>query len=142
MDGGHHPCIAAAAAGIASLTIPPDSTTTAFDVVRPGIGKVRSRTGRWSDFSSVDITLLPAAAAAGISGDTTAAAAVAAGTLKVHYGVQWSQRRVTCRAVMDAGNANGGALSDGAAEVDTSVVGRSNKPVCAMPSPWLGQLVV
>lgn len=118
-------------AGIASMTIAPNSTDFSWRVLRTGVGKVKSTSGRWTDFSSLDMTpLLPNATAApaavqSATGDgTNAEGQAAALAVRLYYGVQWSQRVVECDS---ADNSNDAA---------------EYEPVCAMPAPWIGQLTV
>lgn len=140
--------------GVATLTIPRRSTTATLKVLRAGVGKVKSRTGRWTDYSSVDITMLPPGVASTSSNE---AAGVSAGSAhkRVHFGVQWSQRVVQCLdpslnsttsgTQLDASNS--ADLVSQQSTLDASSGSRtrnshSGRPTCAMPSPWLGQLLM
>jgi hypothetical protein len=149
----------AALAGIASLTIAPNSSSATWKVLRTGTGKVRSLSGRWSDFSSMDVVAAAvtphttAAAAANSAADAaelvlpagshtaadmkSEAAAVAAGGVRLYYGVQWSQREVECSESKAA------AANDSSSSSSSATGGELEfEPVCAMPAPWIGQLVV
>jgi hypothetical protein len=138
-------CVRAALAGIASLTVAPNSSSATWRVLRTGTGKVKSLSGRWSDFSSVDVTT-----AAAIPSTATAAADAAGGVqpvgsqsaasikdeaiaaaVRLYYGVQWSQREVDC-GESEAADSSSSSSSGGELEFE---------PVCAMPAPWIGQLV-
>lgn len=105
-------------AGIAVMTVAPNSTEASWKVLRTGIGKVRSTSGRWTDYSSIDIGTVGTAKTAA-KGDTTMHD-VAAGW-RLYYGVQWSQRAVECDAADDSADA-------------------AYEPVCAMPAPWIGYM--
>lgn len=138
-------------AGIASLTISPNSSNAAWKVLRTGTGSVKSMSGRWSDFSSIDITSFAAADAAGAAtqpaGQIPAAAEdTAAGTgssssklaaaapARLYFGVQWSQREVVCGESAGSGSGSGSSSGGGGSgELEY-------EPVCAMPAPWIGQL--
>jgi hypothetical protein len=135
-------------AGIASWTIAPDSNNATWRVLRIGAGKVKSLSGRWSDFSSVDVIPLVTgnAAASDAAGQSAAAADLsdaaaaavpsktAVAPLRVYYGVQWSQREVDCGSSVTAATEGGSSSSSsGVGELEY-------EPVCAMPAPWIGQL--
>lgn len=88
-----------------------------------GVGKVKSPSGRWSDYSTSSVTLLPAAAAStllpGEQQQPADAPAPPAAAVRVYYGVQWAQREVECAADELEGDFE-------------------FEPVCAMPAPWIG----
>lgn len=113
---------AAVAAGVGSFTIPPGAQglNATWRVLRTGVGKVKSPTGRWSDYSTSSVTLLPAAAASSLPGEQQPADAPAPpAAVRVYYGVQWAQREVECAADELEGDFE-------------------FEPVCAMPAPWIG----
>jgi hypothetical protein len=64
------------------------------------------------------------------------AAAVAAGGVRLYYGVQWSQREVEC------GESEAAAADDSSSSSATGGGELDFEPVCAMPAPWIGQLLV
>lgn len=105
-------------AGIAVMTVAPNSTKASWKVLRTGVGKVKSTSGRWTDFSSIDIGAVGTANTATKGND--AVHDVATGW-QLYYGVQWSQRAVECDAADD--------------RVDATY-----EPACAMPAPWIGHI--
>ncbi|KAF6266321.1 hypothetical protein COO60DRAFT_447023 [Scenedesmus sp. NREL 46B-D3] len=125
--------------GIASLTIAPNSSKATWKVLRTGTGKVKSLSGRWTDFSSIDVT--PGTPDAAQPGGGHLATAVpgtvdraAAAPARLYYGVQWSQREVACGRLEAAAAAGSSSSGGSGAEPEY-------EPVCAMPAPWIGQLV-
>jgi hypothetical protein len=102
-------------AGVGSFTIPPGAQglNATWKVLRTGVGKVKSPTGRWSDFSTASVTITSSPSP--VPGQPDVAG------VRVYYGVQWAQREVEC--------------------AEDEVQGDFEfEPVCAMPAPWIGVL--
>ncbi|KAF8057896.1 coq6 [Scenedesmus sp. PABB004] len=115
--------------GVGAWSVPPPgagaggaaNASATWRVLRTGVGPVTSRSGRWSEFSSLDFAP-PAQEEGGGAGTAAAvadtAAAAAPAQAQLYYGVQWAQRVVDCAPAADG-------------------VQRA----CAMPAPWIGRLL-
>jgi hypothetical protein len=143
-------CSLPALIGIASWIIPLDGGNTTWKVLRAGTGKVKSPTGRWTDFSSIGI--------APISTNITPSSSKINSTL--YFAVQWSQRQVQCGepdiAAASAAAAAWKAVQqqqqqqqeqtefqNGVEPAAGSELGDYEyEPVCAMPGPWIGLINV
>lgn len=104
-------------AGVGSFTIPPGASgkNATWKVIRTGVGKVKSPTGRWSDYSTSSVMLTSSPAMVPGQPDVVG--------FKVFYGVQWAQREVECAA----------DETEGEFEFE---------PTCAMPAPWIGVMTL
>lgn len=105
---------------------------------------MKSPTGRWTDFSSIDFAPVGTTSSLGSSSKIN-------GTL--YFAVQWSQREVQCgapdieaalaaadawKAVQQQQQQQTAAQSPLELAADSGVDDIEYEPVCAMPAPWIG----